>query len=70
MTNTSNMFIGFIGTYTKGESKGIYSFTLDTKKAKIEDIKLAAQLENPTYVNISKDNRFLYAVKKKEKKVE
>jgi len=68
MTNTSNMFIGFIGTYTKGESKGIYSFTLDTKKAKIEDIKLAAQLENPTYVNISKDNRFLYAVKKEGEK--
>ncbi|MFJ7728137.1 lactonase family protein [Neobacillus sp. NPDC097160] len=63
MKNT-NKYIGYIGTYTKGESKGVYSFTLDTNAAKIIDVKLAAELDNPTYVNISKDNQFLYAVKK------
>ncbi|MBO0962192.1 lactonase family protein [Neobacillus sp. MM2021_6] len=64
MTKKNNKYSGYIGTYTKGDSKGIYSFTLDTEAAKILDVKLAAELENPTYVNISKDNRFLYAVKK------
>ncbi|MEH7440353.1 lactonase family protein [Neobacillus drentensis] len=63
MTNT-NHYLGYIGTYTKGESKGIYSFTLNTDMAKIENVKVAAELENPTYVNISKDNRYLYSVVK------
>ncbi|RFB12560.1 lactonase family protein [Bacillus sp. HNG] len=57
-------FIGYVGTYTKGDSKGIYSFTLDTKEQKITDVKLAAELGNPTYVTVSQDNRFLYSVVK------
>ncbi|MEH7224075.1 lactonase family protein [Bacillus sp. JJ1566] len=57
-------FIGYVGTYTKGDSKGIYSFTLDTDGKKIEDVKLVAELENPTYVTVSQDNRFLYSVVK------
>lgn len=56
--------IGYIGTYTKGESKGVYSFTLDTDAAKLGDVKPAAELDNPTYVNVSKDNKNLYAVVK------
>lgn len=63
MANNSK-FIGFIGTYTKGESEGIYSFSLNTENSKIEDIRVAAQLENPTYLTISSDNRFLYSVMK------
>lgn len=59
-------FIGYVGTYTKGDSKGIYTFTLDTETAKITDIKEAAHLENPTYVTISQDNQYLYAVVKKD----
>lgn len=61
---TKPKLTGYIGTYTKGDSKGIYSFTLDTDAAKIIDVKPVAELGNPTYLNISKDNRFLYAVEK------
>ncbi len=57
-------FIGYVGTYTKGDSKGIYSFTLDTDEQKIQDVKLVAELDNPTYVTVSDDNRFLYSVVK------
>ncbi|MDR7000636.1 lactonase family protein [Neobacillus niacini] len=63
--HSNNKYTGYIGTYTKGDSKGIYTFTLDTKNAKITDIKAAAELGNPTYLNISQDNRYLYAVIKK-----
>lgn len=63
MTNNES-YIGYIGTYTKGESKGIYTFMLNTLERKIEDVKLAAELSNPTYLNITKDNRYLYAVAK------
>lgn len=62
---TNTKFIGYIGTYTKGDSKGVYSFTLDTEAAKITEVKAVAHLENPTYLNISKDNRYLYSVMKK-----
>ncbi len=57
-------FICYAGTYTKGESIGIYSFTLDIAAKKINDVQAAAQIENPTYLNISSDNRFLYSVAK------
>jgi 6-phosphogluconolactonase len=57
-------FIGYIGTYTKGSSKGIYTFTLDTQKMKISDVIVAACLDNPTYLNVSEDNRYLYSVVK------
>lgn len=59
---SSNKFIGYAGTYTNGESKGIYSFVLDTAAGEISDVKVAAELGNPTYLNISEDHQFLYAV--------
>ncbi|WP_318507534.1 lactonase family protein [Bacillus sp. T3] len=58
------IFRGYIGTYTKGESEGIYSFLLDTNLQKITEVKVAAKLENPTYLTISKDNQYLYSVGK------
>ncbi|HWJ78917.1 MAG TPA: lactonase family protein [Niallia sp.] len=57
-------YTGYIGTYTKKESKGIYSFVLDTEEKKISSVELAAELENPTYVTVSKDNKNLFAVGK------
>lgn len=62
---TNTKYTGYIGTYTKGNSKGIYSFKLDVEAAIISDIKEVAQMENPTYLNISKNNHYLYAVNKK-----
>ncbi|WP_445489743.1 lactonase family protein [Niallia sp. 03133] len=60
----SKTFTGYIGTYTKSSSKGIYSFSLDTEKKKIVNINLVAEIDNPTYLTISKDNKYLYAVGK------
>lgn len=63
MTDHTN-FIGYVGTYTKGDSKGIYSFRFNSQDGKLTDIKIAAELENPTYLNISKNNQYLYSVVK------
>jgi 6-phosphogluconolactonase len=57
-------FTGYIGTYTKGKSEGIYSFTLDTLTLKISDIQLAAKIDNPTYLTISQNKQYLYSVAK------
>lgn len=59
---SKNKFRGFIGTYTKGESKGIYSFVFDKEKEQITDIELVAEVNNPTYLTVSEDNHYLYAV--------
>lgn len=55
---------GYIGTYTKGDSKGIYTFTLNTDKQQIEKVEVAAELENPTYLTVSDSQKFVYAVVK------
>ncbi|WP_088072604.1 lactonase family protein [Gottfriedia luciferensis] len=62
--NSNQKFVGYVGTYTKSESKGIYQFTLDTEKERITDVKAVANLGNPTYLTISEDNKNLYAVVK------
>lgn len=64
MTNTRN-FIGYVGTYTKGKSEGIYRISLNAEAKKLEEVVVAAVLENPTYLSVSKDNRYLYSVVKK-----
>lgn len=58
------IYKGFIGTYTKKESQGIYSFELDTNSKKIKNVKVAAKIESPTYLTITNNNQYLYAVAK------
>ncbi|WP_085993225.1 lactonase family protein [Oceanobacillus senegalensis] len=55
---------GYIGTYTKRESQGIYSFELDTDKKQIVNVNVAAKIGSPTYLNITSDKKFLYSVAK------
>lgn len=59
-----NQFIGYVGTYTKQNSEGVYKFVLDTKKTMITSVTPAAKLDNPTYLTVSNDNQYLYAVSK------
>lgn len=61
---TPNLQLGYIGTYTKGESEGVYSFTLNRSENKITDIRAVANIENPTYLTLSNDQKYLYAVGK------
>ncbi len=57
-------YIAYVGTYTYGDSKGIYQFTLNESENKIEDIKLSAEIGFPTYLAVSCDNKYLYSVEK------
>ena len=66
MGKQSTIFTGFIGTYTKGDSKGIYRFTLDPNEGKITSPVLAAELKDPTYLTISEDKKYLYSILKEE----
>ena len=46
-----NEFHGYIGTYTKADSKGIYKFILDTRIGEIKEIKLAASYRKSDICN-------------------
>lgn len=58
----TNMFTGYLGSYTKEESKGVYRFNFDSEQAEIVDVTSVAELNNPTYVAVSANNQNLYAV--------
>jgi len=62
------MIRGYVGTYTNGDSQGIYSFELDPSIGKITHVKAVAMLDNPTYLNIAENHRFLYSVIKSDEK--
>jgi 6-phosphogluconolactonase len=52
----------YIGTYTRGASKGIYLAQLDTATGKLDTPVLAAEAKNPSFLAIHPNRRFLYAV--------
>ncbi len=52
----------YLGTYTGGESKGIYRSTLDETTGELSDPVLAAELENPSFFVVSPDQNYLFAV--------
>ncbi|KGA97877.1 hypothetical protein AJ85_04545 [Alkalihalobacillus alcalophilus ATCC 27647 = CGMCC 1.3604] len=54
----------FVGTYTNGDSKGIYRFSFDPTSGVIDEPELVAEVDGPTYLTVSEDNQFLYAVAK------
>lgn len=58
------IYTGFVGTYTKEEGKGVYSIQLDTDKGELLSAAVAAEVNNSTYVTISENEQFLYAVEK------
>jgi len=52
----------FIGTYTRGASRGIYSVSLDAATGALGAPELAAEAPNPTFLALSPGREFLYAV--------
>ena len=52
----------FIGTYTGGPSKGIYTYELNTADGSLQQIGLAAETPSPSFLAIHPNNQFLYAV--------
>jgi 6-phosphogluconolactonase len=54
----------FVGTYTSGGSKseGIYIFKLDTREGTIFPHKVIGGVEEPSFLALDTDRKFLYAV--------
>lgn len=52
----------YVGTYTKGESKGIYAYRYDASSGKATSLGLATETVNPSFLTADPTHRFLYAV--------
>lgn len=61
-------YLFYVGTYTENGtgSRGIYGFRLDAATGEITPLGLAAETTNPSFVALSPDGRFLYAVNEVE----
>jgi 6-phosphogluconolactonase len=60
-SNRSDKYF-FVGTYTDSGSEGIYSFSLDPVTGKLTDHGLAAKSNNPSFLALTSNGRFLLAV--------
>ena len=52
----------FIGTYTNGDSEGIYSCRFDSESGALDSYRLAAKTDSPSFLALHPNERFLYAV--------
>ncbi|WP_043202409.1 lactonase family protein [Paraburkholderia acidipaludis] len=50
-----------VGTYTGGKSEGLYVYRFDTKTGDATQVSVAKTV-NPSYLVVSRDRRFVYAV--------
>jgi len=51
-----------IGTYTTGSSKGIYVYRFYTESGQLAYLNQVDGINNPSYLCVSKNNRFVYSV--------
>jgi 6-phosphogluconolactonase len=52
----------YVGTYTRGGSKGIYVYRFDQGTGKLAEIGVAAETPNPSFLAIHPNGKLLYAV--------
>jgi len=51
----------FVGTYTRGDSKGIYVYSFDQKTGELTERSVAENVSNPSFLSLSPNKQFLYA---------
>ncbi|MDR3748869.1 MAG: lactonase family protein [Acidobacteriota bacterium] len=57
----------YVGTYTGKNSKGIYAYRFDPATGESSAIGLVAATDNPSFLAVASNNRFLYAVNELDK---
>lgn len=59
---SSTSFYLLVGTYTSEDSEGIYVYEFDVETGEITYVSKAAGIANPSYLAISPDENYVYAV--------
>ncbi len=52
----------YVGTYTRGDSEGIYAFRLNSQTGELTPVTAVSGVKNPSFVAISPDQKHLYSV--------
>ena len=52
----------YVGTYTKGMTNGIFVYSFNDQHGHLQDLKKPAISSNPSFLTISPNKKFLYAV--------
>ena len=60
--SSAKQYLAYFGTYTQGDSKGIYAYRFDSGSGEMSSLGLAAELANPSFLAIHPNRRHLYAV--------
>jgi 6-phosphogluconolactonase len=60
--SNNNSYILIIGTYTSPESDGLYVYDFDSQTGNAKFKSKIAGVENPSYLDISRDGKHLYTV--------
>ena len=60
---TSKHYLAYFGTFTRGEhgSKGIYVSRFDASSGRMSPIRLALEAEDPSYLAVHPNHRYLYS---------
>lgn len=61
-TSTPSETLVYFGTYTRGSSQGIYVSKLNKESGALTKPELAATIDNPSFVAIHPNKKFLFAV--------
>jgi 6-phosphogluconolactonase len=59
----------YVGTYTDGESEGIYQLQFNTVTGELNDLNLVTKTENPSFIAYSPNKKYMYAVNESESSV-
>jgi 6-phosphogluconolactonase len=59
-------YIAYIGTYTGKGSQGIYRYKFDPSSGKLAPLGVTTGVENPSFLAVSPDHKYLYAVNEVE----
>ncbi|MFX0555906.1 lactonase family protein [Maribacter sp. CXY002] len=62
MTQDNQNYTLYVGTYTEGDSEGIYEYQFNPKTGAMKSKILAAPLNNPSFIKLSPDKKYLYSV--------
>jgi len=52
----------YVGTYTDGDSKGIYHYLFDSETGKLKYLDVTGDIKNPSFLKISPNKKYLYSV--------
>jgi 6-phosphogluconolactonase len=55
-------YLMYVGTYTTGQSKGIYVYRYNSASGQVTSLGLAAETANPSFLAVAPNGKFLYAV--------